>query len=212
VASHLQYHPCMYSFSDSPNTPILSLNSLTTQSLSLNTYTYAHTHTHIHTHTFIPTHIHTYTHVCTHAHSQYGLLTSRTLLERTIEEVFYNKYASRLVMKAARDTTAEHPFLRLPSKEGPIIQSMAFSQVSSTSSYGYLRAASGLPVTRDWYVFGITCEKDHSILLKKIRILLIKEDLLKEMATSQPPPFESSLRVRVYVWMCVCVCVGVCMG
>lgn len=135
---------------------------------------------------------------------QDGALAMRTLLELPGDEVWLNEHGVELVTAASLKTTAEQPYIQLwEVKDQEFLQRAVLNALSQRYAEGYLAASLGLPVARDEYVYGITCEKQGEIRTLKVRVLLIRESALVEMfgpprradSVATPAPW---LRARLY--------------
>jgi hypothetical protein len=121
-------------------------------------------------------------------------LAMRTLLELPAAQVWLNEHGSALVVKASRKTAIEQPFIHLSEvKDQDFLHRAVLNALSERYADGFLAAALGLPVARDNFVFGITCEKYGEIRTLKVRILLIREKTLTELFG--PPRRTDSLNV-----------------
>jgi hypothetical protein len=109
-------------------------------------------------------------------------LAMRTLLELPADEVWLNEHGSQAVTDASRRTTIEDPYVQLQdAADQNFIHRAVLNALSQRYAEGYLAASLGLPVARDEYVFGITCEKFDEIRTLKVRVLLIREATLVEL-------------------------------
>jgi hypothetical protein len=136
-------------------------------------------------------------------------LTMRTLLELPATEVWLSEHGSALVAKASKKTAIEEPFIRLKEvKDQDFLNRAVLNALSERFADGFVAAALGLPVSRDQFVFGITCEKYGEIRTLKIRVLLIRERTLVELfgparlvEKLQPPNVILQARLRTLEMM-----------
>jgi hypothetical protein len=109
-------------------------------------------------------------------------LAMRTLLELPADEVWLNEHGSQAITDASHRATVEEPYIQLSeAADQDFIHRAVLNALSQRYAEGFLAASLGLPVARDEYVFGITCEKFDEIRTLKIRVLLIREATLVEL-------------------------------
>lgn len=109
-------------------------------------------------------------------------LVMRTLVELPASEVWLNEHGIQLVSQATKKTQVDQPFIQLKEpRDQDFLQRAVLNVLSERYAEGYLAAALGLPVQREEFVFGITCEKYGDIRTLKIRILLLTERTLVEL-------------------------------
>lgn len=111
-----------------------------------------------------------------------GTLQLRTLLEDNALRVWLNEFGVKKVLAAADDTTVEHPFMRMDDPEDMrYLLRAALNVLSERFAEVFLaRAMENAVPTRD-FVFGITCEKYGGIQTQKVRVMLIRRQVLEEM-------------------------------
>jgi len=95
-----------------------------------------------------------------------------------------NSYAKRLLIRAAKATTEEEPFI-IPSKilsneDLAMILNDIANCLECRTFKGALHADAGLPHHEETYLIGLTCEKRRDIRLRKIRALIIRKDKLQD--------------------------------
>lgn len=93
-----------------------------------------------------------------------------------------------LVVQSAKSATNEAPFLSFSNiMDYWVIRNALLNEISaSVFPEGFINP----DAVRKWFVFGITCEKDSRLMQKKLRVLLIQEDHLREI-------IEKSLKAEV---------------
>jgi hypothetical protein len=108
-----------------------------------------------------------------------GTLKIRTVLERSIEEVFLNAVAIDKVMAAARKCTEDQPVLPIAKADRWYLLNYALNAVAEHFAAGQIRLDAGLPVTKLRYALFLTCEVVGEERLRKTRVMLVREDLLR---------------------------------
>jgi len=120
-----------------------------------------------------------------------NMLRFRTLRECDIGEVLLNnKHAVKLVTKAAQRTTLEAPVLELPRGEAWVVLNSVLNELSEQFAVGFLAASLQIPVKRERFVIGLTCEKDPDVRINKIRVMLIAEGMLDQVDAATNVTFE----------------------
>jgi hypothetical protein len=127
-----------------------------------------------------------------------GFLRIRTLREVDITQVLLNnEHGIRMLMRAARRTTLQKPFLELPPNDAWIVLNAILNELSEQCATGFLARSMGAPAATGSYLFGITCEKDRSIRMNKLRVMVIEKSLLERIHELDYLEFEQpSHRVR----------------
>ena len=121
-----------------------------------------------------------------------GTLKIRTLRETDIDRILLgNKHGERVVLRAARRTTTEEPFLRLRRPDSWLVLNSVLNEISGRFSEGFLAASMGLPTRAATYVFAITCEKHRDVRMNKIRVMLVEKSLLVGIDKLEDLQFES---------------------
>ncbi|EGD76976.1 hypothetical protein PTSG_12570 [Salpingoeca rosetta] len=122
-----------------------------------------------------------------------NVLRLRTIKECTLNEILPDNPAGvNMVVNGARGVQRDNPFIALPASQYDLIMNQILNAISPLFAHGFLAEDQGLPVTHDWYYFGITFRKE-TIKMRKLRVVLAKESLLKRLAEdpSYVPHFES---------------------
>ncbi|MFH1266853.1 MAG: hypothetical protein ABIK89_14080 [Planctomycetota bacterium] len=121
-----------------------------------------------------------------------GRLKIRTLGETDLGQILLgNEHGKRLVLRAARKTTATEPFLRLPEKDSWIVLNSILNELSGRFAEGFLAASMGVPTRTASYVFGVTCEKHRDVRMNKIRVMIVARSLLEKIDQAEDLQFES---------------------
>ena len=109
-------------------------------------------------------------------------LKIRTLREADIRHILLgNQHGRKVVLRCARRTNLEKPFLQLPKKDAWIVLNSILNEISEQFAEGFLAAAMGAPIRIATYVFGITCERHSDVRMNKIRVMIIEKSLLEKI-------------------------------
>ena len=132
-----------------------------------------------------------------------GKLRIRTLDEMDAGEVVLeNSAAVSALIRAAKQTTIDNPFIRLPDSIHWIVLNSALNELASLiPSTGLFHFDLGLPTVQEKYVLALTCEKDSDVRVRKVRMMIVRKKILLSMLDPefQDPTLESqnhSVRVR----------------
>lgn len=109
-----------------------------------------------------------------------GALKIRTVMERSLEEVFLNPLAVAKVWAAARRTTADNPIMPIAKEDRWYLLNFVLNAVAEHFAEGHIRRDAGLPVTTVRYALFLTCELVGEERIRKVRAMLIREELLRE--------------------------------
>jgi hypothetical protein len=125
-------------------------------------------------------------------------LLIRTIFEKSVEEVFLNSIAINMVLKAAQSTTKEKPLLELPEEDAWHILNSVLNSIAEEFQDGVVARDLGMPTQSAVYVICLTHEVADDIRQDKIRVMLVREDLLRNLPT-KPVDLERphhSLRLK----------------
>jgi hypothetical protein len=109
-----------------------------------------------------------------------GYLKIRTVMERSLDEVFLNKLAVGKVWAAARATTADNPIMPVAREDRWYLLNFVLNAVAEQFTDGYIKRDAGVPVTTVKYALFLTCELVGDERIRKVRAMLIRQDLLAE--------------------------------
>lgn len=109
-----------------------------------------------------------------------GALKIRTVLERSVEEVFLNRLAVDKVEAAARATTAENPIMPIPKADRWYLLNFVLNAVAEHFVGGNIRQDAGQPVTVVRYALFLTSELVGDERIRKIRAMLVRVDVLEK--------------------------------
>jgi hypothetical protein len=116
-------------------------------------------------------------------------LLLRTLLEDSAASVWLNEYGAGLVQAAAERTTLEQPFLRIePRRDLELVKHAVLNVLSERFSDAFVAQGLGLRVARGRFLFGVTWERYGDMRMQKLRVLLIRAELLDELFAAGGEP------------------------
>ncbi|HJZ57218.1 MAG TPA: hypothetical protein VKE74_19770 [Gemmataceae bacterium] len=108
-----------------------------------------------------------------------GFLKIRTVLERSLEQVFLNTLAVEKVWAAAKATTADSPIMPIPQVDRWYLLNFVLNAVAEFFVTGQVRQDAGQSVTKVKYALFLTCELVGDERIRKVRAMLIRQDLLE---------------------------------
>lgn len=121
-------------------------------------------------------------------------LRIRTLLEESLESIMLNRIAVGMVRKAAYQARIEDPVLHFEKDDAWFILNGVLNTLSERFSSGILKqdilrnakgeSSTTIPSAR--YVFCLTCEKNAQVRTQKIRVMVIRKDLLQSLPQEMP--------------------------
>lgn len=109
-----------------------------------------------------------------------GGLKIRTVLERSLDEVFLNRVAVDKVLAATKLCTAQQPLLPIAKADRWYILNFVLNAVAEQFALGHVRRDAGQPVTVVRYALFLTAELVGDERIRKVRAMLVREDHLKE--------------------------------
>ena len=110
------------------------------------------------------------------------ILLLRTLLEDGASNVWLNEYGVSRVLKAARLTTREMPFLRIAQlRDRDLVLNAVLNVLSERFSDAFVARAVGIPIKTDVFLFGLTWERYGEMKTQKLRVILIKRADLESL-------------------------------
>ena len=118
-----------------------------------------------------------------------GKLKIRTLFERPLSEIIHNPHVGEELQRAAlAASNADDPIVRLPREQSWFVLNCVLNAIAERFSEGAFREERGLDVAREVYAFWITCEPVKNERERKIRVFLLKQDLLKNFPFLESMP------------------------
>ncbi len=117
-----------------------------------------------------------------------GALKIRTVLERSLDEVFLNKLAVAKVWAAARATTVENPVMPIAQADRWFLLNFVLNAVAEHFVAGHIKRDAGLPVTVVKYALFLTCELVGDERIRKVRAMLVRQDVLENFPYADTMP------------------------
>lgn len=108
-----------------------------------------------------------------------GALKIRTVMERSIDEIFLNRLAVQKVWSAARATTPANPVMPIPKEDRWFLLNFVLNAVAEHFVEGHIRLDAGQPVTSVRYALFLTCEHLGDERIRKVRAMLVRCDVLE---------------------------------
>jgi hypothetical protein len=127
-----------------------------------------------------------------------GKLLLRTIMEKSLAEVFLNSYAVNVVMAAAQKTTDKDPLLPIPKDEAWHILNSALNAIAEEFHQGMVQRDMGLPTRSERYVFCLTHERADDVKQEKVRLLMIRTDQLANLPEEMPALESPHHRLRFH--------------
>ncbi|MCC9600553.1 hypothetical protein LOC67_08270 [Stieleria sp. JC731] len=115
-----------------------------------------------------------------------GTLKIRTILETDAEDIFLNRAASSRIVELAKLTTASDPFIPIPPDDRWFYLNSVLNEISERFALGHLKADAGQPVASESYLLCLTCERAGAVRTQKIRAMLVREELLRQLPDEEP--------------------------
>jgi hypothetical protein len=109
-----------------------------------------------------------------------GFLKIRTVMERSIEEVFLNPVAIEKVGQAAKQCSVDDPLLRIPKDDRWFVLNFVLNAVAEIFVPGQIKLDAGEKVATVRYALFLTCEVVGDERIRKIRAMLVRRDLLDD--------------------------------
>ncbi|MBY0457873.1 MAG: hypothetical protein K2V38_11085 [Gemmataceae bacterium] len=123
-----------------------------------------------------------------------GGLKIRTVMERSLDEIFLNPVAVQKVLTAARATTVENPMMPIPKEDRWFLLNFVLNAVAEHFVEGHIRRDTGQPVTVVAYALFLTCELVGDERIRKVRAMLLRKDLLDNF------PYNDSMPALENAW------------
>lgn len=116
-----------------------------------------------------------------------GFLKIRTVMERSLAEVFLNRLAIDKIEVAARRTTADNPIMPIDRQDRWYLLNFVLNAVAEHFVAGNIRQDAGQPVSVVKYALFLTCELVGDERIRKVRAMLIRRELLEHF------PYDDTL-------------------
>ncbi|QJW96254.1 hypothetical protein [Frigoriglobus tundricola] len=117
-----------------------------------------------------------------------GALKIRTVLERSLDEIFLNKLAVAKVWAAARATTVENPVMPIAKEDRWFLLNFVLNAVAEHFVAGHIRRDAGQPVVVVKYALFLTCELVGDERIRKVRAMLVRQDVLENFPYADTMP------------------------
>jgi hypothetical protein len=117
-----------------------------------------------------------------------GFLKIRTVMERSLEEVFLNRLAIDKVEAAAKRTKADNPIMPVAQQDRWYLLNFVLNAVAEHFVAGNIRQDAGQPVTVVKYALFLTCELVGEERIRKVRAMLIRRELLENFPYDDAMP------------------------
>jgi hypothetical protein len=117
-----------------------------------------------------------------------GYLKIRTVLERSVEEVFLNRLAIDKVEAAARATTPDNPIMPIAKPDRWFLLNFVLNAVAEHFVAGNIRQDAGQSVNVVKYALFLTCELVGEERIRKIRAMMVRLDVLEKFPYTDTMP------------------------
>jgi hypothetical protein len=117
-----------------------------------------------------------------------GFLKIRTVMERSLDEIFLNRVAVQKVNAAARATDLDKPVMPIPKEDRWFLLNFVLNAVAEHFVAGHVKQDAGVPVTTVRYALFLTCELVGDERIRKVRAMLVKEELLADFPYQDAMP------------------------
>ena len=113
-------------------------------------------------------------------------LQIRTLMEESADNVFLNKVAVNRLLSAANSTSSKNPVIPLSKDDYWFYLNAVLNEVSEKFAAGFIRRDVGHKVEPHRYTLCLTNEFDGAIKTRKIRVMLVRTEVLSNLPTEMP--------------------------
>src|SRR5205814_889526 len=121
-----------------------------------------------------------------------GFLKIRTVMEKSLDEIFLNRVAIQKVGAAAKATAVDKPVMPIPKEDRWFLLNFVLNAVAEHFVTGHVRQDAGQPVTAVKYALFLTSERVGEERIRKVRAMLVRADLLAEFPyTDSMPKLEN---------------------
>jgi hypothetical protein len=117
-----------------------------------------------------------------------GHLKIRTVLERSLDEIFLNRLAVAKVLAAARATTVDNPVMPIAKEDRWFLLNFVLNAIAEKFVDGQVKRDAGLQVTVVKYVLFLTCELVGDERIRKVRAMLVRQDVLENFPYTDTLP------------------------
>jgi hypothetical protein len=117
-----------------------------------------------------------------------GWLKIRTIFERSLEEVFLNPVAIDKVRAASLRATVDNPLLPMAREDRWYLLNFVLNAVAERFSGGFMRYDAGQPLRPVKYLIFLTCEVVGEDRIRKVRAMMLRQDLLADFPYGETMP------------------------
>lgn len=117
-----------------------------------------------------------------------GKLKIRTVMERSLSEVFTNKVAVEKVEAASHQTTVSNAMLPIAKEDCWYLLNFVLNAVAEHFSTGLIRQDAGEPVKTVTYLICLTCEVVGDERIRKVRAMMVRQELLQDFPYKDTMP------------------------
>jgi len=119
-------------------------------------------------------------------------LRLRTLKEMNLNTLYDNPMAQKFIRDSSNQTTIEDPFLRISAfTHRQTLINRLVNELSRFSAYSFISRELGAVVRSDKFICALICSPMHTLRSeKKIRLLIMREELLLKAAEIETPALE----------------------
>lgn len=117
-----------------------------------------------------------------------GFLKIRTVMEKSIHEVFINRVAVEKIEAAARATEIDKPVMPIAKEDRWFLLNFVLNAVAEHFVIGQIRQDAGQPVTRVKYALFLTCELVGEERIRKVRAMLLRQEHLLDFPYQDTMP------------------------
>ena len=117
-----------------------------------------------------------------------GYLKIRTVMEKSLHEVFLNRVAVEKIEIAARATTIDKPVLPIAKEDRWFLLNFVLNAVAEHFVAGNIRQDAGQPVVLVKYALFLTCENVGDERIRKVRAMLVRQELLIDFPYQEAIP------------------------
>lgn len=125
---------------------------------------------------------------------QENRLRIRTIMERTLEEMFPNALVVEKVRDAAMKTTVDNPMMPIDKKDCWFLLNFVLNNVAEHFVQGVVKMDAGAPVTKTVYGLFFTCEQVGEERIRKVRAMLLRKEYLENF------PYPDSMPELENAW------------
>ncbi len=108
----------------------------------------------------------------------------RTIIEKPIDRLFPSTAVQNYIRQSACATTAQSPVLHF-RKDQWHLNNEIVNLISKSLASGYVAQALGMPVVTKRFVFGLVYERTDTLRIRRLRCMLIEEQLLTHEVLDQ---------------------------